>query len=34
MLHKDYYHNGSAGRQSEGVWTQDELIGGKLSVVK
>jgi hypothetical protein len=33
MLHKDYYRNGSVekicGRDSQGAWRQDELIGGK-----
>jgi hypothetical protein len=37
----DYYHKGSAekikkfsGRDSQGAWCQDELIGGKRPVVK
>jgi hypothetical protein len=38
MLYKDYDLNGSAekisGRESQGVWRQDELIGGKPPVVK
>jgi hypothetical protein len=33
MLHKDYYRKGSvektSGRESQGAWLQDELIGGK-----
>jgi hypothetical protein len=35
MLHKDYYRNGSvanekiSGRDRQGDWLQDELIGGK-----
>jgi hypothetical protein len=38
MLHKDYYRKGSvekrlSGRESQGVWRQDELIGGKPPVV-
>jgi hypothetical protein len=38
MLHKDYDRKGStekiSGRDSQGVWRQDELIGGKPPVVK
>jgi hypothetical protein len=39
MLHKDYYRKGSveeriSGRESQGTWRQDELIGGIPSVVK
>jgi hypothetical protein len=39
MLHKDYYRKGSVGknipgRESQGAWRQDELIGGKPTVVK
>jgi hypothetical protein len=39
MLHKDYYRKGSVekeifGRESQGAWLQDELIGGKALVVK
>jgi hypothetical protein len=38
MLHKDYYRKGSvekkSGRKSQEAWRQDELIGGKLPVVK
>jgi hypothetical protein len=39
MLHKDCDHKGSvakkiSGRESQGAWRQDELIGGKPSVVK
>jgi hypothetical protein len=38
MLHKDHDSKGSvgkiAGRESQGAWCQDELIGGKPSVVK
>jgi hypothetical protein len=39
MLHKDYYIKGSVeknftGRESQGARCQDELIGGKLLVVK
>jgi hypothetical protein len=39
MLHKDYYRKHSvakttSGRESQGAWRQDELIGGKLPVVK
>jgi hypothetical protein len=38
MLHKDYYRKSSveniSGRGSQGAWRQDELIGGKLPVVK
>jgi hypothetical protein len=39
MLHKDYDSKGSAekrndGRESEGTWPHDELIGGKPPVVK
>jgi hypothetical protein len=31
--HKDYDRNGS-GRDSQGAWSQDELIGGKPPVLK
>jgi hypothetical protein len=37
MLHKDHYRKGSVGSvdgESQGAWRQDELIGGKLPVVK
>jgi hypothetical protein len=39
ILHKDYGCKGSvekniAGRESQGAWHQDELIGGKPPVVK
>jgi hypothetical protein len=39
VLHKDYDRKGSvekifSGRESQGVWRQDELIGGKPPVVK
>jgi hypothetical protein len=39
MLRKDYDRKGSvekkkAGRESHGAWRQDELIGGKSTVVK
>jgi hypothetical protein len=39
MLHKDYDSKGSvekkvSGRESQGVWHQDELIGSKPPVVK
>jgi hypothetical protein len=38
MLHKDYDRKRSVqkiiGRESQGAWRQDELIGGKLPVVK
>jgi hypothetical protein len=39
MLHKDYYRESSlekkiSGRGSQGAWRQDELIGGKPSVIK
>jgi hypothetical protein len=39
MLHKDYYRRSStekkiSGRESQGAWRQDELIGGKPPVVK
>jgi hypothetical protein len=38
MLQKDYYRKGSVekyvGRESQGAWRQDELIGGKPLVVK
>jgi hypothetical protein len=37
MLHKDYYRKGSvekiSGRESQGAWRQDELIGGKLWLI-
>jgi hypothetical protein len=36
MLHKDYDRKGSvekriSGREPQGVWRQDELIGGKVT---
>jgi hypothetical protein len=39
MLHKDYERKSSvvnkiSGRDPQGAWRQDELIGGKLPVVK
>jgi hypothetical protein len=38
MLRKDYDRKGSvekiSGRESQGAWGQDELIGGKPPVVK
>jgi hypothetical protein len=40
VIHKDYYRKGSvekkkiSGRESQGAWRQDELIGGKPPVVK
>jgi hypothetical protein len=41
MLHKDYDRKGSvekktkiSGRQPQGAWCQNELIGGKLPLVK
>jgi hypothetical protein len=39
MLHKDYYRKGSvekkiSGREYQGAWCQDELNGGKPSIVK
>jgi hypothetical protein len=39
MLHKDYESKYSVekenvGRESEGAWRQDELIGGKPPIVK
>jgi hypothetical protein len=38
MLHKDYDRKRSVkkitGRESQGAWRQDELIGGKPPVVK
>jgi hypothetical protein len=39
MLRNDYDHKSSveksnSGRESQGAWRQDELIGGKLPVVK
>jgi hypothetical protein len=38
MLPKDNDHNGSnkkmSGRECQGAWRQDELIGGKPPVVK
>jgi hypothetical protein len=38
MLHKNYYRKGSvekkiSGRDPQGAWRQDELIGGKQPVV-
>jgi hypothetical protein len=41
MIYKDYYCKCSvakeknvSGRDSQGAWRQDDLIGGKLPVVK
>jgi hypothetical protein len=39
MFHKDYDRKGSvekeiSGREPQGAWRQDELIGGKPPVVK
>jgi hypothetical protein len=39
MLYKKYYRKGSdekkiSGRESQGAWRQDELIGGKLPSIK
>jgi hypothetical protein len=39
MLHKDYYCKSSvgkkiSGRESQGAWRQDEVIGGKSPVIK
>jgi hypothetical protein len=38
MLHKDYDLKGSvekiSGRESEGAWRQDELIGGNPPLLK
>jgi hypothetical protein len=39
MLHKGYYRRSSvekinSGRESQGAWRQDKLIGGKPPVVK
>jgi hypothetical protein len=38
MLHKDYDSKGSvekiAGREPQGAWRQDEMIGDKPPVVK
>jgi hypothetical protein len=39
MLHKEYDRKGLvgkkiSGRESQGAWRQDELIGGKPPVVK
>jgi hypothetical protein len=40
MLHKDYDRKCSvakkkiSGREPQGAWSQDEMIGGKLPVVK
>jgi hypothetical protein len=39
MLHKGYDGKGSvgktfSGRETQGAWRQDELIGGKPPVVK
>jgi hypothetical protein len=39
MLHKDYDRKGSVAKkisihEPEEAWRQDQLIGGKLSVVK
>jgi hypothetical protein len=38
MLHKDYDRIGSveknSGREPQGIWRQDELIGGKPPVAK
>jgi hypothetical protein len=38
-LHKDYDRKGSvdkkvSGRESQGAWAKDELIGGKPPVIK
>jgi hypothetical protein len=38
MLHKDYDLKDSveiiSGHESQGVWRQEELIGGKLPIIK
>jgi hypothetical protein len=35
MLYKNYDHKGLVEKQkSQGVWRQDELVGGKPPVVK
>jgi hypothetical protein len=39
MLHKDYDRKGSVGKEisdrgSQEAWRHDEMIGGKLPVVK
>jgi hypothetical protein len=39
MLHKDYDRKGSveekiSGRESQGAWSQDELIAGKSPAMK
>jgi hypothetical protein len=39
MLHNDYDYKGSVekiicGRVSQGAWCQDEMVDGKLPVVK
>jgi hypothetical protein len=38
MLHKGYDRKGSvekiSGRESQGAWREDELMGGKSPVVK
>jgi hypothetical protein len=40
MLHKDYYCKSSVGKKKisgrgpQGVWLQDQLIGGKPPVIK
>jgi hypothetical protein len=41
MLHKDYDRKDSveqkkkiSGRESQGVWRKDELIGSKPSIIK
>jgi hypothetical protein len=39
MLHKDYYLKDSfeekiCGREPQGAWRQDKIIGGKPPVVK
>jgi hypothetical protein len=34
MLHKGSVEKGNSGRESQGAWRQDELIGNKLPVVK
>jgi hypothetical protein len=39
MLHRDYYRKGYvgkkiAGQESQGAWSQDEVIGGKPPAVK
>jgi hypothetical protein len=38
ILYKDYYRKGSvekiSGRESQGAWRQDEIIGGNPPIVK